>query len=331
MARLLESAAIEGLRRGDRAVLARIITLLESTRAEDRVLAERVLDEALEGENQRSRPAIRVGITGPPGVGKSTLIEALGMQIIQRGMALAVLAIDPSSQRTGGSILGDKTRMPRLAVEPRAFVRPSPAGPHLGGVAARTREAVLVCEAFGFDVVIVETVGVGQSETDVATMVDTFVLLAQPGAGDELQGVKRGIMEMCDLVVVTKADGDHLAKARDAAVDLRAALRVFGPRPSGLPPQLLLASGLTGEGVPELLTEIVQHHQHFHASGRLSTWHADERRRFFRALVDERIARVFQTTHGRALAELEAQVAQGALTPTRALDILFSSTTSNPS
>ena len=300
MARLLEEAALQGLRTGDRAALARIITLLESARHEDRALAETVLDEALARERARSQPAIRVGITGPPGVGKSTLIEALGMHVVEQGLRLAVLAIDPSSQRTGGSILGDKTRMPRLAVEQRAFVRPSPSGTHLGGVGARTREAVLVCEAFGFDVVIVETVGVGQSETDVATMVDTFVLLAQPGAGDELQGVKRGIMEACDLVVVTKADGDHLKKARDAAVDLRAALRVFGPRPSGLTPVVLLASGLTGEGVPELVTAIVQHHHHFQSSGRLSARHADERTRFFRALVHERVELAFQTAQGSA-------------------------------
>ncbi len=323
MARLLERDAVEGLRAADRAVLARIITLLESTRDADRALAETVLDEALVQERARPRPAIRVGITGPPGVGKSTLIEALGKHILERGLRLAVLAIDPSSQRTGGSILGDKTRMPQLAVEPRAFVRPSPSRAHLGGVAARTREAVLVCEAFGFDVVIVETVGVGQSETDVATMVDTFVLLAQPGAGDELQGVKRGIMEACDLVVVTKADGDHVTKARDAATDLQSALRVFGPRPAGLTPQVLLASGLTGVGIPELLTAIVQHHDHVQSRGGVLARHADDRLRFFRALIHEHLERVFLRTHAEALADLEARVARGELTPTRAMEQLL--------
>lgn len=319
MARLLEADAIAGLRARDRATLARIVTLLESVRPADRAVAETVLDEALSLERARAAPAIRVGITGPPGVGKSTLIEALGMHALEEGTSLAVLAIDPSSQRTGGSILGDKTRMPRLAVEPRAFVRPSPSGAHLGGVAARTREAVLLCEAFGFDMVIVETVGVGQSEFDVATMVDTFVLLAQPGAGDELQGVKRGIMEACDVVVVNKADGENLARARDTAMDLRAALRVFGPRPSGLTPDVLLVSGSTGVGVPQLFRAIFAHHQHLVSTSGIGVRHADERRRFFRALVRDRLESDFEAKFGSNLTILEARVMKGELTPTRAL------------
>lgn len=325
MARLREAELIAGMAARDRAVLARIITLFESERPADRVLAEAVLDAALVAQRARASRAMRVGITGPPGVGKSTLIEALGVLTVERGASLAVLAVDPSSQATGGSILGDKTRMPTLATLERAFVRPSPSGKHLGGVAARTREALSVCEAFGFDVVIVETVGVGQSETEVATMVDTFVLLAQPGAGDELQGMKRGIMELCDLVVVNKADGEHLGPAREAASELRAALRLFGPRPSGLVPEVLLASALRGEGIGELHAALAARHARLSAGTWLSLRDAEDRRRLFHTLLGDRLQRDFRAVHGERVDALTRAVTDGDLTPTRALAELFGS------
>jgi LAO/AO transport system kinase len=200
---------IEGIRAGDRRSLARAITFAESTRAEHRVIADAVLEAVLPATGN----AVRIGISGPPGVGKSTFIEAFGKHIINQGHQLAVLAVDPSSRRTGGSILGDKTRMGELVNRPEAFIRPSPGGSQLGGVARRTREAMLLCEAAGFDIVVVETIGVGQSEVAVSDMVDLFALLVSPGGGDELQGIKRGIMELADLVIVNKADGDLAAAA----------------------------------------------------------------------------------------------------------------------
>ena len=209
MTEAAEDAAslIQGIRSGDRRCLARAITFAESTRPEHRVIADAVLEAVLPSTGN----AVRVGISGPPGVGKSTFIEAIGNHIISQGLRLAVLAIDPSSRLTGGSILGDKTRMGELANQPNAFIRPSPGSGQLGGVARRTREAMLLCEAAGFDVVIVETIGVGQSEVAVSDMVDLFALLVSPGGGDELQGIKRGIMELADLVIVNKADGDLAA------------------------------------------------------------------------------------------------------------------------
>src|SRR6056297_1363546 len=220
-------ALADRLLSGDRRALARAITLVESARADHRTMAEALLDRlAAEG-----REALRVGLSGTPGVGKSTFIEAFGMDLTGAGKRVAVLAVDPSSARTGGSILGDKTRMERLAREPLAYIRPSPSQTELGGVARRTREAIALCEAAGFDMVIVETVGVGQSETLVAEMTDIFVLLLAPGGGDELQGVKRGIMEIADLILINKADGDLEAAARRTAADYAGALRLMRPRP----------------------------------------------------------------------------------------------------
>src|SRR5438105_7779016 len=217
---------------GDRRALARAITLVESTRGDHRAEAEALLAEVL----PRSGGAVRVGISGAPGAGKSTFIEALGSYLVAHDHRVAVLAVDPSSKRSGGSILGDKTRMEELTRSPAAFVRPSPTGGTLGGVARRTREAMLLCEAAGFDVVLVETVGVGQSEVRVAAMVDLFLVLVAPGAGDELQGLKRGIMELADLVVVNKADGDLAATAARTAADYSAALHLMRPRIIGWEP-----------------------------------------------------------------------------------------------
>jgi LAO/AO transport system kinase len=275
---------------GDRRALARAITLVESTLATDRKTAEDLLAALL----PRSGGALRLGVSGAPGAGKSTFIEALGTHLTALGKRVAVLAIDPSSQRSGGSILGDKTRMDRLARDPNAFIRPSPAGTTLGGVARRTREALLLVEAAGFDVVLVETVGVGQSETAVADMVDLFVLLVGPGAGDDLQGIKRGVMELADLVLVTKADGDLAPAARRAAADYRMALHLMRPRYAGLEPEVRLVSALTGAGVSEAWDEIVTIHATLVQRGLLKQLREEQGRRWFRnelqAVLGEEIA-----------------------------------------
>lgn len=244
----------DGVLAGERAPLSRAITLVESTRSDHRTAADALLDLLV----RHTGGAIRIGLTGIPGAGKSTLIDRLGATLTAEGRRVAVLAVDPSSQRSGGSILGDKTRMARLAVDPRAFVRPSPTSGTLGGVASRTRETVLLCEAAGFDVVIVETVGVGQSEIVVADMVDLFVLLMLPGGGDELQGIKKGIVEIADIIAVNKADGDRREAARRAAAEIRAALDIVGPRDPAWTPPVLTLSGETGEGLAELWATVGQ-------------------------------------------------------------------------
>ncbi len=232
---------------GDRRALARAITLVESTRDDHRMAADRLLELLL----PKSGGSIRIGITGVPGVGKSTFIETFGMHVIGEGHKVAVLAVDPSSRRSGGSILGDKTRMEELSRSPAAFIRPSPAGTTLGGVARRTREAMLVCEAAGFDVIIVETVGVGQSETAVADMTDLFLLLLLPGGGDELQGLKRGIVELADIVLVNKDDGELAPAAQRAASEYRAALHLLGAGSPDWPVPVATCSAQTGKGIAE--------------------------------------------------------------------------------
>ncbi|TFL17686.1 methylmalonyl Co-A mutase-associated GTPase MeaB [Jannaschia formosa] len=239
---------------GDRRALSRAITLVESTRTDHRARAAALLDAL----RQEGREALRIGLSGTPGVGKSTFIEAFGMKLCAEGKRVAVLAVDPSSTRTGGSILGDKTRMERLSREPRAFIRPSPSATHLGGVARRTREAVSLCEAAGVDVVLIETVGVGQSETMVAGMCDLFTLLLAPAGGDELQGVKRGIMEIADLILVNKADGDLKAAATRTVADYAGALRLLRKRPqdpAGFP-KALPVSAVTGDGLDRAWDEM---------------------------------------------------------------------------
>jgi GTPase len=237
----------DGILRRDRRALARAITLVESRRGDHREQAGKLLGYLAE----KKRQALRIGLSGTPGVGKSTFIESFGMMLTAGGLRVAVLAVDPSSARTGGSILGDKTRMDRLARDPNAFIRPSPSQTHLGGVAQRSREAVALCEAAGFDVVLIETVGVGQSETAVAEMSDLFVLLLAPAGGDELQGVKRGIMEMADLILVNKADGDLLAAATRTCADYAGALRLLRKRPQDPEgfPKAMLVSAITEHGL----------------------------------------------------------------------------------
>jgi LAO/AO transport system kinase len=248
----MSDTLLKPLLAGDRRALARAITLIESTRGDHRERADALLAEVLTHAGQKTNKSVRLGITGVPGVGKSTFIERFGLSLIEKGRSLAVLAIDPSSKRGGGSILGDKTRMEELSRHPAAFIRPSPAGATLGGVARRTREAMLLAEAAGFDTVLVETVGVGQSETAVADMVDMFIVLLLPAGGDDLQGIKRGVIELADLIVVNKADGDLKAQAQRSAADYQHALRMLRSPTAGWTPEVATASAITGDGVTQV-------------------------------------------------------------------------------
>jgi LAO/AO transport system kinase len=301
------------LQSGDRRALARAITIVESTLPKDQDATESLLAAIL----PRTGRAIRVGISGAPGVGKSTFIEAFGQHLTKQGKRVAVFAIDPSSRRSGGSILGDKTRMENLARDPNAFIRPSPAGTTLGGAARRTRESMLLAEAAGFDVVLVETVGVGQSETAVADMTDLFVLLASPGGGDDLQGIKRGVMELADLLIVTKADGDLLPAARRAAANYQMAFHLMRPKHLGLQPKVLTVSSIEGAGIETTWDEMVHIHSVLSAGSRLLGLRADQARRWFwgevQTLVSEAIL-----ANGELAARasgLEKTVSSGTATP----------------
>lgn len=251
-------ALVKGVLDGDRVILSQAITLVESTKIEHQAKAQQIIEACL----PHSGNSFRLGITGSPGVGKSTFIEAFGQEVINKGKKIAVLAIDPTSQISKGSILGDKTRMLHLSTHPEAFIRPSPAGNSLGGVARKTRETIILCEAAGFDFIIIETVGVGQSEVAVHSMVDFFLLLLLAGAGDELQGIKKGIVEMADLIAINKADGDNLKKAKLARREYRNALHILPPKPSGWTPQSIICSSISKLG----MNEIWQLTQDFHAS-----------------------------------------------------------------
>jgi LAO/AO transport system kinase len=304
----------QGLRSGDRRMLARAITLVESQRAIDRQDAEELLGRLLPSTGN----AYRVGLTGVPGVGKSSFLEALGVRLCDAGRRTAVLAVDPSSAVSGGSILGDKTRMEELSRHPNAFVRPTPGGTALGGVAHRTREALLCCEAAGFDVVFVETIGVGQSETAVAEMVDDFLLLMLAGAGDDLQGIKRGILELADGIAVTKADGDNAERAKHAASELSGALHIL--RGSGAIPPVQTCSAKTGEGLDSVWAGVQQRIDAARASGSLDGRRSRQALRWFEQLVDESLrARFFGDGRVReALPGLRDAVAEGSLSPAQA-------------
>ena len=301
------------LRGGDRSALARAITLVESTRADHRQQAQELLLELMPDAGA----AVHVGITGVPGVGKSTTIEALGMSLIEQGHRVAVLAVDPSSTRTGGSILGDKTRMARLAVHPDAYIRPSPTSGTLGGVAKATRETIVLLEAAGYDVILVETVGVGQSEVTVANMVDTFVFLTLARTGDSLQGIKKGVLELADVVVVNKADGEHAVEAKAAARELAGAIRLLYPRETLWRPPVLTMSALEGIGLQELWNAVLDHRRVLTEAGEFEARRRTQQVEWMWSMVrDTVLDRVLSSAGVRAVrADVERRVRDGELTP----------------
>jgi LAO/AO transport system kinase len=301
--------------------LAKAITLIESTRADHRARAAELIAALL----PHTGDSVRLGITGVPGVGKSTFIEAFGLHLIEEGHRVAVLAVDPSSKRGGGSILGDKTRMERLAQSESAYIRPTPTGGTLGGVARRTREAMLACEAAGFDVVIVETVGVGQSETAVADMVDMFVLLLLPAGGDELQGLKKGIIELADMLVVNKADGDLAAAAGRTAGEYQHALHILKPSVPGWTPPVLQCSALDGIGIGEIWRQVGNYRETLGASGDLAARRQRQARAWMWSEVSDDLLAAFRRHPGvkRLVAKLEAGVAAGEIAPGAAAEALI--------
>jgi LAO/AO transport system kinase len=307
-----------GVRKGERAVLARAITLAESKRTDHQHAARELVQDLL----PQTGHAVRVGITGAPGVGKSTSIDTLGAYLTGIGHKVAVLAVDPSSARTGGSILGDKTRMARLAVDPKAFIRPSPSAGTLGGVAAKTRETMLICEAAGYDVILVETVGIGQSETAVADMTDFFLALMLPGAGDELQGIKKGLVEIADMIAVNKADGDNVMRARAAAAEYRAALHILSPRSANWQVPVVTYSAMTGDGIPELWAKVIEHREKLSKSGEFSARRREQQVKWMWSILEDRWrGRVASDSKLRAkLPQIEKAVAEGRLSPALAVD-----------
>ena len=312
---------MEGVLSGDRAILARAITLVESTRAADAELAEQILEACL----PHTGNSIRVGITGVPGAGKSTLIEALGTLLIREyEKTVAVLAVDPSSQISGGSILGDKTRMASLAATNKAFIRPSPSRGSLGGVAQRTREAMLLCEAAGYQTVVVETVGVGQSETAVHDMVDFFLLITLAGAGDELQGMKRGVMELADVVAINKADVNPAAAAR-ARAEAENALHYFPALPTGWTARAVTCSALSGQGIAELWNCVLEHHKLTLSNGSLTRVRREQAINWMNDIIQQGLANQFRSHPATraGLVNLEREVVDGRMTPFRAARTLL--------
>ncbi len=310
---------IEGISEGNRRALGRLITLIESTRIDHR-------EAAMDAINQLHKPkknTVRIGISGVPGVGKSSFIEAFGLHVIEQGHRVAVLAVDPSSPKTGGSILGDKTRMEQLARNPDAFIRPTPSAGSLGGVARRTRETIIAVEAASFDVVLVETVGVGQSEYAVADLVDMFVLLVAPGGGDDLQGIKKGIVEMADLVVVTKCDGDLIPAANRAFQDYRSALHMLNPGSSGWIPKILKTSAHSAEGLDEVWSAITEFHKMMGETGALDAKRADQATSWMWDEVTSTLLKRIKTASVQ-VRDLEAAVPNGDITPSEAAQRILS-------
>ena len=307
---------VDGVRAGDRAMLGRAITLVESRRDDHRRRAQDLLARLL----PHTGGAHRVGITGVPGVGKSTFVEAMGVRLADAGHRVAVLAVDPSSAVSGGSILGDKTRMQQLSVHPGAFVRPSPTAGSLGGVARRTRESMLVCEAAGYDIVLVETVGVGQSDTTVAGMVDMFVVLMLAGAGDELQGIKKGILEVADLIAINKADGDNVTAARRARREYESALHYVRPTSPSWTPPVVTCSARTGDGLDDLWAQVQAHREALSATGELDAKRREQRVTWMWAMVEEGLMRRFRSHPdvAAALDAAEAGVRDGTTPATQA-------------
>ncbi len=319
--RLSLDAYEQGVRAAHLPTLAQAITLIESREQTDEVLAQALLARVL----PLTGSARRVGITGVPGVGKSTFIDALGMKLLAQGHRVAVLAVDPSSSLTGGSILGDKTRMARLSFAPNAFIRPSPSGLSPGGIARRTRETMLLCEAAGFDVVLIETVGVGQGETAVAQMVDFFLVLMLPGAGDELQGIKKGVLELADAIAVNKSDGDGAGLARLALADLKAALRYLPRRHTEWQAKALSISSRTEDGLDALWALIEEHHALFERTGALTLLRAQQQLAWMWGLINERLEHAFRVEPkvAQQLQRIEAEVRANRMTPTSGADQLL--------
>jgi len=322
-----QAEVIKNILKGNRRALAKAITLCESSRADHQKQAQALLAEIL----PHTGKSVRLGITGTPGVGKSTFIEALGKYLIEQGHRVAVLAVDPSSSLGGGSILGDKTRMEALSKDPAAFIRPSPSSGSLGGVARRTREAMLLCEAAGYDVVLIETVGVGQSEFAVADMVDMFLLMLSPGGGDDLQGIKRGIMELADLVIVNKADGDLKKAAGRAAGDYKAALHLMRPKQDCWTAKVVLASALKEEGLEAVWHHVQEFEKAMKESGSLKELRSDQAGAWMWSEIHDQLMDAFKDSHLDKLHETEKAVKAGLKPPTAAaremLDIFLSNKT----
>lgn len=312
---------VSGVLKGDRLTLARTITLIESTLPQHQDLARTIVDQLL----PQTGHGIRVGITGVPGAGKSTYIENFGKMLTKLGHRVAVLAIDPSSSRSGGSILGDKTRMEKLAVDPQAFIRPSPSSGTLGGVGRKTRETMLVCEAAGYDVVIIETVGVGQSETTVASMVDFFLVLMIAGAGDELQGIKKGVLEVADAIVINKADGDNLLRAEIAQKEYQTALHMLMANSPNWTPPVLTCSALEDKGIDKIWETILDHRDKLTASGEMAEKRKTQALDWMGFLLEEGLRQWFYSSpHVRnALPLLRKNVAEKKTSPTAAADSLL--------
>ncbi|MGD8962442.1 MAG: methylmalonyl Co-A mutase-associated GTPase MeaB [Desulfobacterales bacterium] len=312
---------IKGVRKQDRRLLSKTITLIESARPDHQQLARKIVDEVL----PQTGKAIRLGITGVPGVGKSTFIESLGMLLVQSGHRVAVLAVDPSSSRSGGSVMADKTRMEKLAVEKNAFIRPSPSGGTLGGVARKTRETMMVCEAAGFDVIIVETVGVGQSETTVASMVDFFLVLMLAGAGDELQGIRRGVLELADALAINKADGDNIEKAQKAAKIYTTALHMLQPASLNWDPPVLTCSALEMTGIDEIWQTVLKFHKQFNRSGELEHKRQKQALDWLWSMVEDELKQRFYNNPEikQRLDQITRAVARGETAPTLAADKLL--------
>jgi LAO/AO transport system kinase len=318
------ASLVRGVLDQQRRALAKAITLIESTREDHQIAAQRMLEQLL----PHTGKSVRIGVSGVPGVGKSTFIEAFGTFLTSIGKRVAVLAVDPSSARTGGSILGDKTRMIRLAADPAAFIRPSPSAGSLGGVARRTREVALACEAAGYDVVLVETVGVGQSEVTVASMVDFFLVLMLAGAGDELQGIKKGILELADALAINKADGDNLRAAERAAAEYRGALRLFRPASATWTARVVTVSAVEERGMDGVWEMILEHHSLLSGNGELEAKRESQRLSWFRSMLEDGLLRRFmERADVKAMvADVKPRIRAGQITPTdgarRVLDLI---------
>lgn len=320
--RLSAREYIDGILSGQRAILAQAITLVESSRPDDADIAQDIIEQCLPHTGE----SVRIGVTGVPGVGKSTFIEALGTHLTrERGERVAVLAIDPSSQKSKGSILGDKTRMEKLATDDKAFIRPSPSGGSLGGITRRTRETMLLCEAAGFRNVLIETVGVGQSETAVAGMVDFFLLLMLAGAGDELQGIKRGIMEMSDLIAINKADGSNRQRAQVARREYESALHLFPPSGTGWVPKVVTCSAAHNDGIADIWDMVLEHRRHLQDHNLFETMRQEQSRQWMHEMIEQELQARFRADPvvKSSFEAYEQSVAEGRISSFRAAKMLL--------